>query len=75
MVVIVIEGDTIQTTDSATAPGDVTITYLTGAARRQQPDAKTVPVKLVVGPTDGYSPIDDAYGWAARFVLTRFAFE
>ena len=42
---------------------------LTVAARRRQPDPKTVPIELVVGPSDGRHSIDDAYCRAARFVL------
>ncbi|MEE9603413.1 MAG: alpha/beta fold hydrolase [Thermoguttaceae bacterium] len=48
-----------------------TARQLTAAARRRHPDAETVPVELVVGPSDGHSPVKNAYSRAARFVLRQ----
>ena len=41
---------------------------LVAQSRRRHPDQKTVPVELVVGPSEGHRAIEDAYSLAARFV-------
>ena len=43
----------------------------TAAARRRQPDAEAVPMELVVGPSDGHQPIENAYSRATDFVLRK----
>lgn len=44
---------------------------LVAETRRRHPDAKTVPVELIVSPADGHHAIDNAYELAAQFVRKK----
>jgi len=44
---------------------------LDAASRRRFPDRPVVPVELVVGPSQGHHPDDQAYTIAARFLLNQ----
>jgi dienelactone hydrolase len=41
---------------------------LVAESRRRHPELKTVPVEMIVGPSEGHRAIDDAYSLAARFI-------